>query len=168
MLQQGRQRLPLQDDYDLDRYNDATGWETAGPEGVVSISLRDGQILHVTYRHVLQDASVYILDDGCDADDAEEGSDETFFGEAEELEYLAEGDELIYLVLDSFNPEGGRFPLVIDIEGFEDTAYDTATDTAASADTAGHSDTAGETGAARHTDTASSIDTAQTTDTGTP
>jgi len=104
----------MDDDHDLGDQNDTTGWATAGFEGVSAVHLLAGETLTATMRQTVLDAAVYILDGDCDPDEPLAGTDDTFNGEEEVVEYTATNDETVYIVMDGWF-EGGTFSLVLDI-----------------------------------------------------
>ena len=82
------------------------------------MALLDGQELTVTLRHPALDASVYLLDDGCDADDPLDGIDDTLGGEVEEFSYTARADRTVYVVGDSYDDgEAPGYALTLTVTG---------------------------------------------------
>jgi len=100
-----------------DYYNDLTAWPAEGKDVVARIDLLAGQTLTVEYSN-FEDASMYLLTDTCDADDGLVGADEEIEEESEDLEWEAEADGPVYLVLDSWSPPGesGGFFFWVDIQ----------------------------------------------------
>jgi hypothetical protein len=105
----------MDDDHDLGYNNPTTGWASPGYEGVAAVDLLAGQTLTATMKQTTLDASVYILDSGCDPANPLAGTDDTLDGEEEVVEYTATIDETVYLVLDGWF-EGGTFSLVLGIQ----------------------------------------------------
>jgi hypothetical protein len=106
------------DDHDVGEDNPTTGYPSPGPDEVIPVALLDGQELTVTLRHPALDASVYLLDDGCDADDPLDGIDDTFRGEVEEFSYTARSDRTVYVVVDSYDDEDpGGYGLTLTVTG---------------------------------------------------
>jgi hypothetical protein len=104
------------DDHDLEYYNDLDGYPSPGNDVVARIDLLAGQELNVTYA-TYNDGSVYLLDGDCDDDDPLEGADTEFNLDAESFDYDADEDETVYLVLDSFYPDGWYYWLDVEIDG---------------------------------------------------
>lgn len=117
------------------QYYDEYEWfGSAGRDAIIPIQLDDGDDLTVTFRQAGFDAVMYILDDGCDEDDADNAERVNDNGSrlSEVIEFEGEDDgQIVYLVLDTFSTnslefqyppvddeviEGGAFALEIEID----------------------------------------------------
>ena len=95
-------------------YNPITGWASGGPDGVIAVDLQAGETLSVTYWQIIEDASVYILPDPCDIDEALVGADDTFYGGEEVTDYTSADGGRYYVVLDNW-ADGGAFAVELEI-----------------------------------------------------
>ena len=59
---------------------------------MVALDLAGGQTLTATYEQIGGDAVMYLFNPGCDADQLLAWSDETFFGEQEQLSFVSPYD----------------------------------------------------------------------------
>jgi hypothetical protein len=97
----------LSDAEDDEDPGDLTGFVADGNDVVARIDLLAGQTLEVEYMN-FADGSVYLLTDSCNPDDGLEGEDDEYYEDPEDLDWNANADGPVYLVLDSFFP-GGSF-----------------------------------------------------------
>ncbi|MCA9489931.1 MAG: PPC domain-containing protein [Myxococcales bacterium] len=91
------------DDHDLGYGNALTGWPTRGRDLAFRVDLAAGAQLALTYAQTDADASVYVLDDGCDPLGALAAADDELEGDPEVLVFTAPAAASYVIVLDAFS-----------------------------------------------------------------
>ncbi len=105
----------LANDLDPDDVDDCTGWQATGGDAIVPVDVAAGQLLSVALDVPAGDASLYLLTDCADVNTCITGQDDTVSG-PEAIDWInTGGDTTVYVVLDSYDAEGGgAFLLDID------------------------------------------------------